>query len=212
VSTEDDARPSRDARGLLLDKVVAHLGEHGSSDLTLRSVAAAVGTSHRMLIYHFGSLDGMVAAVVGEVERRQRAAFTELAALPGTGIRDVAEAFWRRLRSPELRPLERLFFELYTRGLVDQPQVVTERLVLPWLAGVAESLTARGFPPAQARALARLGQAVTRGLLLDLLASDDEAAVDEAMEQYISLVTALEQGLGTAATAPAQIRATDGPA
>jgi hypothetical protein len=152
----------------------------------------------------------MVAAVVGEVERRQRVAFTELAALPNAGLRDVAEAFWRRLRSPELRPLERLFFELYTRGLVDEPEVVTKRLVLPWLAGVEESFVARGFPPAQARALARLGQAVTRGLLLDLLASDDEAAVDEAMEQYIDLVTALEQGLSTAGAAAAQLGAADG--
>jgi DNA-binding FadR family transcriptional regulator len=44
---------------------------------------------------------------------------------------------------------------------------------------------AQGQPEAQARAEARLGVAVTRGLLLDLLATGDREAVDAAMERYI---------------------------
>ena len=44
-----------------------------------------------------------------------------------------------------------------------------------------------GVPHDDARALARLGLAVTRGLLLDLLATEDRAGVDEAMEHWIAL-------------------------
>ena len=39
-----------------------------------------------------------------------------------------------------------------------------------------------------ARAEARLGVAVVRGLLLDLLATGDREAVDAAMERYISAI------------------------
>jgi hypothetical protein len=42
-------------------------------------------------------------------------------------------------------------------------------------------------PPDEARADARLGLAVTRGLLLDLLATGDAAAVDAAMERFTAL-------------------------
>jgi hypothetical protein len=45
---------------------------------------------------------------------------------------------------------------------------------------------ARGRPEAEARAEARLGVAITRGLLLDLLATGDREAVDAAMERYIA--------------------------
>ena len=38
------------------------------------------------------------------------------------------------------------------------------------------------------RAMARLGLAVTRGLLLDLVATDDQAGVDAAAEAFVSLL------------------------
>jgi len=42
-----------DRREDLLDRVTDHVLEHGLIGLTLRPVAAAIGTSDRMLIYHF---------------------------------------------------------------------------------------------------------------------------------------------------------------
>jgi hypothetical protein len=45
---------------------------------------------------------------------------------------------------------------------------------------------AQGRPEAEARAEARLGVAVVRGLLLDLLATGEREAVDAAMERYIA--------------------------
>ncbi len=44
----------------------------------------------------------------------------------------------------------------------------------------------RCVPPHTARAEARLGVAVARGLLLDLLATVDREAVDQAMESFIA--------------------------
>ena len=64
-----------------------------------------------------------------------------------------------------------------------------EGIVDDWLEPAAEINVALGLPPDLARAHARLGIAVTRGLLLDLLATRDVAAVDAAMDAFIDLYT-----------------------
>ena len=45
-----------DPRRQLLEHAVGYLTDHGIGDISLRELAAALGTSHRMLIYHFGSI------------------------------------------------------------------------------------------------------------------------------------------------------------
>jgi len=41
-------------------------------DASLRTLAARVGSSHRMLIHHFGSQEKLLVAVVEAVEQRER--------------------------------------------------------------------------------------------------------------------------------------------
>ena len=89
---------------LLLERTIGYLAEHGVIDVSLRALAAAIGTSHRMLIYHFGSKDGLFVAVVRAVEARQRAAFSDLVVSSGDSLSDVARQFWRRLSDPALAP------------------------------------------------------------------------------------------------------------
>ena len=60
-------------------------------------------------------------------------------------------------------------------------------IVDSWLDPITEINVAVGVPPELARAHARLGIAVTRGLLLDLLATRDVDAVDAAMRAFIDV-------------------------
>ena len=99
-----------DARAELLDRVVADVAEHGLTDRSLRDIAAAVGTSHRMLLYHFGSRQGLVAAIVQSVEAAQRQLLRQLAA-ETSDPSVLVMALWDRVSAPELRPFVRLFFE-----------------------------------------------------------------------------------------------------
>jgi AcrR family transcriptional regulator len=139
-----------------------------------------------MLIYHFGSKEGLLAEVVRAVEERQRAAFAELDLDITLG--EIARRFWRRLTDPALWPHERLFFELYGQALQGRPgtTALLDGVVDAWLDPLAESMRRRGVPGHTARADARLGLAVARGLLLDLLATGDREGVDEAMERFIA--------------------------
>ncbi len=149
----------------------------------LRAIAAEIGTSHRMLLHHFGSRDELLVAVVEEVERRQTQVLDALPDDPGAAF----AAMWADLRRPELRPLERLFFECYARAA--QGETPFTRLlpaaVRGWL-DAADRHTGGAVDPA----LARLGLAVTRGLLLDLVATDDEAGVDAAAAGFAALLRA----------------------
>jgi AcrR family transcriptional regulator len=175
-------------REKLLAAAVDHVAEHGVGELSLRQLAGALGTSHRMLIYHFGSTEGLLVEVVREVERRQRETFAAVDASAATPA-EAMRRQWRRLTDPALWPHERLFFEMYGQALQRRPgtEALLDGIVESWL-DTAEQLAGQlGIPPRQARAQARLGIAVVRGLLLDLLATGDRKGVNEAMELFIAL-------------------------
>lgn len=184
--------PQRDARQELLDAAITYVAEHGLADLSLRRLAAELGTSHRVLSHHFGSKEGMWRAIVKEVERRQLTAFADVELDPSMTLEDVQRTWWRHISDPSLWPSERLFFEVYAQALHDRPETdeFLVDVVGSWIGPAVELGEAMGMPPEVAVTSARLGLAVTRGLLLDLLATEDRAAVDAAMEHWIALNTA----------------------
>lgn len=175
------------ARERLLAAAMEHVAEHGVGNLSLRGLAAALGTSHRMLIYHFGSREGLLIEVIRAVEAQQRAALAEFLLDEDAPPAETMRRMWRRLADPALWPNERLFFEVYTQALQGSPHAepLLDGIVDLWVEPLVRIAVARGEDEARARAEARLGIAVTRGLLLDLLATGDRAAVDAAMERYI---------------------------
>ncbi|MGA8250917.1 MAG: helix-turn-helix domain-containing protein [Mycobacterium sp.] len=177
--------PDLARRQQLLDALVDEFAAGGIGDRSLRDVAAAVDTSHRMLLHHFASRDELLLAIVDEVERRQMAILADLPADPADGF----AAMWANLCRAELRPFERLFFECYSRGAQGEepfarlvPGAVDAWLALP----ISKVDTAAGG--AADRALVRLGLAVTRGLLLDLVATDDDAGVTSAAQAFVDLL------------------------
>jgi len=178
-------------RERLLNAAIEHIAERGISDLSLRELAAAIGSSHRMLIHHFGGREGLLVAVVQEVEARQRALVDAVLPDPAAAPGDAMRAWWRHISDEALWPNERLFFELYGQALQGRPGTteLLDGIVDSWLEPAATLLTQLGFEDGEATA--RLGIAVTRGLLLDLLATRDRARVDAAMDVHIAALEAL---------------------
>ena len=180
------------ARDRLLAAAVDHALDAGIADLSLRELAAAIGTSHRMLLYHFGSREGLLVAVANAVEDRELASALDA----GTSEADVRR-FFRRVTDPKLWPQERLFFELYTHALLGRPgtEEFLGRVVESWVAPIAARLVDEGADPRRARAEARLHLAVVRGLILDLLASGDRKGVTAAFDRYLELMAAAEDAV-----------------
>lgn len=179
----------------LLTAVIADLEREGLRDRSLRDIAAAVGTSHRMLIHHFGSRHGLMTAVVEAIEEDQKRFLESLQGEVG----DVVRVMWQRVSDPALWPAERLFFECYARALHGEEPFAR---MLPgaiddWLDRTADRGVAPGVPPELARARGRLGLALFRGLLLDLVATGDRAGVDAAFEAYAGLAAAAARAAST---------------
>jgi AcrR family transcriptional regulator len=170
---------------------IDYVARNGITDLSLRELAAALGTSHRMLIHHFGSKQGLWVEIVRAVEARQRELLAETLPDPGQPVDEAMWAWWKHISDPSLWPNERLFFELYGQAAQGRPHTAAllEGIVDDWLEPITEINLGLGIPPAAARAHARLGIAVTRGLLLDLVATRDVAGVDAAMEAFIDVYT-----------------------
>jgi AcrR family transcriptional regulator len=175
-----------DPRHELLARVLDFAAREGLTDRSLREIAAGAGTSHRMLLYHFGSREGLLTAVVGAMEAQQRAMMTalaETAATPG----DLMSGIWQAVSNPEVRPFVRLFFEVFAlaaRGATPAPAGLTAS----WLDDAEKAGGRLGI--VTDRAMLRLGVAVTRGLLIDLLAGEDPAEVDAAHDLFVRLAVA----------------------
>jgi len=174
-------------RDRLLAAAVEQAMRGGIADLSLRELAAAIGTSHRMLLYHFGSREGLLVAVAQAVEEAERARF-----LSWGMTADDARRIWARLSDPALWPAERLFFELYVQALLGRlgDERFLDSAIEGWIAPVAAAMVEAGASEATARVDARLGMAVVRGLLLDLLATGDRDGVTEAHERFLRLYEA----------------------
>ena len=186
-------------RHRLLAATIDHFASHGIGDTSLRGVAEAVGSSHRMLIYHFGSREGLLAEVTREVEARQRAVMTATYD-EGLPPLEAAAKYWEETVEATLRHGP-LFFELAAHAMQGKQHAATlrEELIAAWLPSVVDLCRAIGIPDDQAGAHARLALAGARGLLLDLLVSGDRDAVAESAD-LLNRLLLLSAEVGGAAT------------
>lgn len=175
-------------REALLAKVIVWFTEHGIGDSSLRTLASGVGTSHRMLIYHFGSREELLGAVVEAVERSEQAALLELVGseLPPF---EAGMAFWARVadRAEVFAPL---FFELSTHAMRAEPhaQSLREWLRTGWVDAITAAYVNAGVPESRAATLALQSLAMARGLLFEVAVTGDRAAADAAMSAWSAMV------------------------
>ena len=173
-----DDQPAPSARRVeLLDAAYRHVLEHGLADVSLRPLAAAVGSSPRVLLFLFGSKDGLVRALLGRARADELAGLADARAAEGGHA--TVEAVWAWLVSPDHRALLRLWTEAYARSLVDRDGPwgdFAEQTVRDWLRLLA------GHGDEADRTLAL---AVLRGCLLDLLATGDTERTTAAVHRFL---------------------------
>src|SRR5579862_5322924 len=96
----------------LLERAYRYALEHGVVEMSLRPLAAAVGSSPRVLLFLFGSKAGLVQALLARARRDELALLSRTrAAGTGTGARDlaaVARELWAWLAAEERRGLLKL--------------------------------------------------------------------------------------------------------
>lgn len=167
----------------LLELAYAYVLRNGMAGMSLRPLAEAVGSSPRVLLYLFGSKDGLVQALL----RRSRTEELELLAqvrADGGGPVELVARLWEWLAAPERRDLLRLWAEGYARALVepDGPWAgFAAQTVRDWIDVLGDVLGPGADPTA---VLATL-----RGALLDLLATGDEGRTTAAVRACVGAMT-----------------------
>ena len=161
-------------RDLLLAAATDYALSAGLVGLSLRPVAAAVGTSDRMLIYHFGTRDALVSAITTETSRRAVAAVD---ALPGARtVRAGVKGLWTAYRSEPLAPLLTLYCQAAATGLIGREPYrsdVRDSNAL-WSAALASYLIRCGADPHRARRVVTLVDSALYGFFLDLVTDRPE--------------------------------------
>ena len=169
-------------RDELIEKALDYFLDHGVAGLSLRPLAAEIGTSARLLVYHFRSKDGLIQAVMDEVRARVQTSFAATSERSGKGSAHVMHSFWSWVIRPANARLLKLLFEVQVLAL-QNPRVYARYLEgtsSSWLALIEASLP----PVKERRAAATLCAAVIDGLLLEYLATGDRRRTTEALKLF----------------------------
>jgi AcrR family transcriptional regulator len=178
--------PDPERRARRLARATDYVLEHGLAGLSLRPLAAALGTSPRMLLYDFESKERLVAEILAEARRREAALLAERRAAPDATDAELLRFVWEWIRAEERQSFLRLFFEVYVDALTHPGKYPggVAPMVEDWFDVVRGTWRREGVDDAFATLLI----AVVRGLLLDRLGTADRRRTDDAFERFVALL------------------------
>jgi AcrR family transcriptional regulator len=161
-------------RTALLSAMAEHVLVHGLGTTSLRPLARSAGTSDRMLIYHFGSKDALIADLLDHLAERMADGLD--AALPQTRFDSVGSCVATvsgLMRQPGFAPYARVWLDIVAaaaqggEGYLAAGGQVIDR----FLGWIEARLPERAEDPAAA---ARLALALIEGaLVLDAVGHRD---------------------------------------
>lgn len=178
----------------LAEAATGYALENGLIGLSLRPLAAALGTSDRMLLYHFADRDDLVATVLRTANDRSVREVQELPA--PSDVRAAVHGLWKASTSGQLARCQRLYVEAAALGLLGQEPYVTvvRRANDLWMQALADHLVQAGCPRARARRAVRLLDAAFMGFELDLPLDREDAELVRAVEDLADAVAAIAAG------------------
>jgi len=176
-------RPQPQIRQRLLDACTDHALEHGLP-ARLGPLAEATGTSSRMLLYHFGTRDGLLREILGQARERQVEAFTALLRLrPGEPYPATLTRAWAAISGPQGEPYLRMFSRLHDTAGEPLWPGFRRTATTDWLEPLEQGMGSLGRPE-----LATVVLAVIRGLLMDLDATGDAERTHRAFADFLATI------------------------
>jgi AcrR family transcriptional regulator len=170
----------------LLEAAYQYVLDKGLADMSLRPLAEAIGSSPRVLLFLFGSKDGLVRALLARAREDELDYLETLRT--GRGLAAAGRDIWSWLAAPAHRTLLALWAEGYSRSLLGEPGPWADfgrDTVADWLELLTARQPAARRPTPDGAAERTLLLAVLRGALLDLLATGDTDRVTRAVELHL---------------------------
>lgn len=172
----------------LIESLIGYLLDNGLADLSLRPLAAGVGTSARLLIYHFGSKEGLLTEVLEAMHAHVRQSFEQLLNKPpGKHPKPPLKLFWNWAVADENYVYLKLLCELQILAIQnpDTYAQYLERNTNSWFDFALEAMS----PSLRTPAMATLCSAVFGGLFIELMSSGDRKRTTQALDCFIQMAT-----------------------
>jgi AcrR family transcriptional regulator len=178
----------------LLEAAYRYSLTHGLTDLSLRPLAAAIGSSPRVLMFLFGNKDGLLRELLARAREDELAMLRHVqdgSDATVIGLAAAVERVWTWLAADEHRQLLKLWTEAYARSLIEPGGAwggFAAATVSDWLAVLAACQPPRERDSEDGAARRTLALAILRGALLDLLATADHDRVTAAVHHQLALL------------------------
>jgi AcrR family transcriptional regulator len=154
----------------------------------MRPLSAALGLSHRTLLYHFETKDKLLLEVLDVIRARDKA--TIRAYLGSVSVRSATDLFraaWAYFSAADRMDYIRFFHEVFALGLQGPPyDAWVEKVADARIQMIGAALASMGVPAARTAPAALLITCAVRGLQLHLLSTGDRAATDAAFDELLS--------------------------
>lgn len=160
----------------MLEKLADHVLAHGLQGASLRPLAAAAGTSDRMLLHYFANKEALLTAILTLVNQRL-VALLEAAHAEPMPMASLLHVLAGMLQDPQVRPFLRLWLELAALAAGgEEPHRAVARKICDdfyrWIAATLKVEHEKDRLPTASLALATLEGLV----LLDALGMQDNIA------------------------------------
>lgn len=173
---------------MLLEAAYRYVLENGMADMSLRPLAAAIDTSPRVLLFLFGSKDGLIRALLARARADEVALLQRIEPMVDDGgLAAAVRVTWRWLSDPRHRPLLALWVGAYARSLTEPTGPWADfagRTVRDWLTVLSSAQDPTQRRSRAGNAERTLALAVLRGALLDLLATGNRARTTSAVTRH----------------------------
>lgn len=164
----------------LLERCTDYSLAHGLPE-RLDPLAGATGTSARMLLYHFGTRDALLQAILRQARKRQIASFTEwLRARSDEDYTETLARAWVEMTGPNGQTFVRMFNQLREDAEQTLWPDFKRIATTDWLKPLEE-----GLGTINRSESATLVLAVIRGLLMDREATGDTVRTDHAFYEFL---------------------------
>lgn len=169
----------------LLDGALRYLVANGIANLSLRPLATELGTSPRILMFHFKSKAGLVRAVLAELHARVIASLRAIRSEPAPDQAALIERFWKWATNKKNLPYVRLLYEIQVVASQNPAEYgpYLRDISTDWQTAAFESLST----PLQNESMATLCIAVFDGLFLEFMSTGDLARLSRALQEFIRL-------------------------
>jgi AcrR family transcriptional regulator len=170
----------------LRSAALAYLLEHGMANVSLRPMAAQLGTSPRILMFHFKSKEQLLQEVMEELQRRLQSSFVGMNKSERETVPPI-KRFWSWATEKRNLPYLRLLYEAQIIA-AQNPKVYgpyLQKVSRDWQGVVLQTLS-RSL---RSEELATLCIAVFDGLLLEMIMTGERSRLMGALDKFIALAS-----------------------